>query len=181
MSRTSPHRTPSTVRAGHCSRARMCSLAATLPVLVFSSSPGAAQSTLYVDASATGAANGSSWCDAFVQLQNALAAALASGGLVTEILIAEGVYRPDRGAGQTLGDRTATFGLIDAVALRGGYAGCSAPDPDARDIQLYVTALSGDLLGNDDPSESSPAARHSVTTAITCSPVATPATAPWKG
>jgi predicted outer membrane repeat protein len=52
-----------------------------------------------------------------------------------------------------LGDRTATFGLIDAVALRGGYAGCSAPDPDARDIQLYLTALSGDLLGNDDPSE----------------------------
>ncbi len=39
------------------------------------------QSILYVDDTATGADNGSGWCDAYVFLQDALAAASASGGM----------------------------------------------------------------------------------------------------
>ncbi|MHC4081345.1 MAG: choice-of-anchor Q domain-containing protein, partial [Planctomycetota bacterium] len=49
--------------------------------------------------------------------------------------------------------RTATFQLLDGVALRGGYAGIGELDPDARDVALYETTLSGDLAGNDGPGD----------------------------
>ncbi|MHC5115259.1 MAG: choice-of-anchor Q domain-containing protein, partial [Planctomycetota bacterium] len=44
-----------------------------------------------------------------------------------------------------------TFQLVDGVVLAGGYAGLGAPDADDRDISIYVTTLSGDLAGDDDP------------------------------
>lgn len=109
------------------------------------------QPVLYVDGTATGANDGSSWCDAYLYLQDALAAAAASGGVVTEIRVAQGIYTADRSTGNPdgTGDREATFQLLNGVALRGGYAGCGAPDPDERDIALYETILSGDLDGDD--------------------------------
>jgi len=106
------------------------------------------QTVLYVDRDATGPANGSSWCNAYRNLQNALSAA---GGAVNEIRVANGTYRPDQGGGQAAGDRGATFRLVDGVALMGGYVGCGAPDPDARDVAAFETILSGDLGGNDGP------------------------------
>jgi len=51
-----------------------------------SSSPLFAQPILYVDDSATGANNGSSWCDAYRYLQDALTAARTQGA--TEIRVA---------------------------------------------------------------------------------------------
>lgn len=117
-------------------------------VSMFSTSVGFAQPVLYVDANATGANNGLSWCGAFARLQDALAIATAPGG-VTEIRIAGGVYRPDRGPNQTPGDRSATFRLVSGVSLLGGFAGCGAADPDARDPALHESILSGDLLGDD--------------------------------
>ena len=64
------------------------------------------QPVLYVDSDATGPIHdGSSWCQAYVHLQDALAAAVATGGTVNEIRIAQGVYKPDQGADQTAGDR----------------------------------------------------------------------------
>lgn len=48
----------------------------------------------------------------------------------------------------------ATFQLLDGVAIRGGYAGVGATDPDERDIQSFETILSGDLLDNDPGNES---------------------------
>jgi hypothetical protein len=125
-----------------------------LCVIAFAPAVASAQPVLYVDDSTTGANDGSSWCDAFVYLQEALATARASGGAVNEIRVAQGVYKPDRGANQTPGDRAASFELVDGVALRGGYVGCGAPDPDARDIDLYGTVLRGDLNGDDAPNES---------------------------
>ncbi len=109
------------------------------------------QSVLYVDDTATGANNGSSWCDAYVYLQDALVAAESSGGTVTEIRVAQSIYKPDQGAGQTPGGREATFQLINGVTIKGGYAGCGEADPGARDVTLYETVLSGDLTGNDGP------------------------------
>ncbi len=100
---------------------------------------------IFVDAEATGANNGSSWADAYLCLQDALTRALR----YDEILVAQGTYRPDQGAGLTAGDRTATFQLVNELPMYGGHAGVSAPDPNARDIQLYKTILSGDLSGND--------------------------------
>jgi len=101
--------------------------------------PASAQ-IIYVDDTATGSNDGASWCDAFVYLQDALAAA-SSDADVTEIRVAQGTYRPDHGAGQTPGDRNATFTLLDGLALRGGYAGCGAADPEARDFALQETVL----------------------------------------
>jgi predicted outer membrane repeat protein len=105
------------------------------------------QSILYVDVDAPPGGDGSSWETAFNDLQDALAEAAGSGGTVTEIRVAEGVYRP-AGPG---GDRTATFQLVNGVALKGGYAGFGEPDPDERDIELHETILSGDLNGDDGP------------------------------
>lgn len=103
---------------------------------------------IYVDAHSNGAADGSSWANAYNYLQDALADANTPEKPI-EIRVAQGIYKPDRGANQTPGDRKATFQLINGVIMRGGYAGLGEPDPDARDITLYATTLSGDLAGND--------------------------------
>ncbi|MHC5023928.1 MAG: hypothetical protein ACYTGG_08445, partial [Planctomycetota bacterium] len=108
---------------------------------------------LYVDDDAPPGGDGLRWSTAYSFLQDALAHAGASGGAVNEIRVAQGTYQPDRDALSPLGtgDRAATFQLISGIALLGGYAGFGAPDPDARDIALYETILTGDLLGDDQP------------------------------
>jgi hypothetical protein len=107
-----------------------------------SAAPG---KVIYVDDDATGANDGSSWVNALPCLQDALATAVAGD----EIRVAQGVYRPDQGAGVTAGDRNASFYLVSGTVLRGGYAGIPAADPNARDVEQYQTILSGDLKGND--------------------------------
>lgn len=104
--------------------------------------------TIHVDASANGpAVDGSTWCNAFRALQDGLAAAEPGD----TILVANGEYRADQGVGETHGDRLATFRLHSGVAVRGGFAGCGAAQPDARDVARFETVLSGDLNGDDDP------------------------------
>jgi hypothetical protein len=102
---------------------------------------------IYVDDDAAGANNGSSWADAFNYLQDALAQAAVAAKPV-EVRVAQGNYKPDQGAGMTPGDQTASFRLLNGVTLNGGYAGVTAPEPDARDVDLYETILNGDLAGN---------------------------------
>lgn len=104
---------------------------------------------MYVDGRADGANDGSSWADAYVHLQDATAA--AAGGGISEIRVAQGVYRPDRDSANPngTGNREASFDLLNGVTLQGGYAGFGAADPDARDIELFGTVLSGDLAGDD--------------------------------
>ena len=106
--------------------------------------------TIYVDDDAAGANDGSSWADAYKYLQDALADANSADKPV-EIRVAQGIYRPDRNTAEPngTGDRTATFQLINAVTLRGAYAGFAETDPNARDFERYETILSGDLAGND--------------------------------
>lgn len=99
---------------------------------------------IYVDTDATGADDGSSWADAYNYLQDALANARAAARPV-EIWVAEGVYKPDQGIGTTPADRSATFQLLDDVAVKGGYAGFGTPDSNARDIETYETILSGEI------------------------------------
>ncbi len=105
--------------------------------------------TLYVDANAVGLNNGSSWVNARRYLQDALADASALAKPV-EIRIGQGTYRPDQGAGVKAGDKAATFRMLNGVTIKGGYAGLSAPDPNAWDPSLYQTRLWGDLADNDD-------------------------------
>ncbi|MHC4397299.1 MAG: putative Ig domain-containing protein, partial [Planctomycetota bacterium] len=104
--------------------------------------------TIFVDAGAVGNNNGSSWTNAYNHLQDALVAASSSD----EIWVAEGIYKPDRSLANPSGSgqRTATFQLLNGVALYGGYAGSGEPDPNARDVEEYETILTGDLNGDDD-------------------------------
>jgi predicted outer membrane repeat protein len=105
----------------------------------------------HVDADAPGANTGTNWVDAFNNFQDALAVA-APGD---KIKVAEGTYMPDQGGGQTLGDRNATFQLINDVVIKGGYGGFGEPEPDARDVDIYETVLSGDIGTPGDNSDNS--------------------------
>jgi hypothetical protein len=95
----------------------------------------------FVDDSAVGANNGSSWTDAFVDLQVALDAAVKGD----EVRVGQGIYRPTIAGG----DRSISFALNEAIVLKGGFAGTGETDPDAWDPKQYKTVLSGDLNGDD--------------------------------
>lgn len=101
---------------------------------------------IHVDQDATGPVHdGTSWCNAFVTLDEAIEAAVAGD----TIRVADGTYTPDPSG--LVDPRTATFQLENGVTIEGGYAGCGAADPDQRDIVSNETMLSGDLAGNDGP------------------------------
>ena len=97
----------------------------------------------YVDASANGLNDGSTWVNALTDLQDALAAA-RMGVFPVEIWVAAGVYTPDRGSG----DRLATFELFDGLSLYGGFFG-GETSIDQRQPNVNFTVLSGDLIGDD--------------------------------
>jgi hypothetical protein len=126
-----------------------------LMLIVLLSCPFAYSRTVYVDDDAAGANNGTNWANAYWCLQDALSNAQAGD----EIRVACGTYKPDRRVIisrsrrqiTASGDRAATFHLINGVDIRGGYAGFGETDPDARDVLLYQTILSGDLNSNDGP------------------------------
>lgn len=105
-------------------------------------------SLIVVDKAATGANNGRTWDDALNYLQDAIEIADASNGGINQVQVAQGTYSPDEGVHQAAGNRSASFGLIDGVKIRGGYIGVVSADPNSRDIRQYPTVLSGDL--NDD-------------------------------
>ncbi len=105
-----------------------------------------AQRVIYVNGTAGGANDGSSWPNAFAVLQDALDAARVAGNVDAEIWIAAGTYKPDRGTG----DQTLAYELFGNVALYGGFAGWEECR-DERDPGVNITTLSGDLNGDDDP------------------------------
>jgi len=72
----------------------------------------ATSKVIYVDNDATSANDGSSWENAYLYLQDALADANFAEKPV-EIRVAQGIYKPDQGAFQITGDREATFRLIN--------------------------------------------------------------------
>ncbi len=89
----------------------------------------------YVDDTATGANNGSTWQDAYTSLQQALAEA-ASGD---EIWVAVGVYYPTSGT-----DRAASFVLKPDVAIYGSFRG-DETDVSQRNWREYISILSGNI------------------------------------
>ena len=99
-----------------------------------------------MDDSATGLGNGTSWANAYTSLQSALSTATAP----QEIRVAQGTYTPTTGT-----DRTVSFVLRNGVSIVGGYAGYGAPDPDARDVALYASILSGNIGTVGDTSDNS--------------------------
>ncbi|MHC4117625.1 MAG: right-handed parallel beta-helix repeat-containing protein [Planctomycetota bacterium] len=107
------------------------------------------ENVYYVDANAPGNNDGSSWANAYLCLQDAMADANDSAKPV-EIRVAQGTYTPDCGQGYVRGDKEAKFFLTSGVTLKGGFAGAGADNPDAWDHKAYKTVLSGDLSGNDE-------------------------------
>ncbi|MDY7108464.1 MAG: right-handed parallel beta-helix repeat-containing protein [Planctomycetota bacterium] len=105
---------------------------------------------LYVDDDAPPGGDGAGWDTAYRFLQDALADA---SGEIETIRVAQGIYRPDRDEANPdgTGERDTMFELINGVSIMGGHAGLGADDPDARDIVLYETILTGDLAGDDAP------------------------------
>ena len=109
-----------------------------------------AQSPIYVDDSAImGMNDGSSWGNAFTDLQSAIAT--ASG----DIWVAAGTYKPSAypaGCTDCETNRDFTFQLKDGVSLYGGFAGTEDAISD-RDIAANPTILSGDIGTLDNSSD----------------------------
>ena len=101
---------------------------------------------IYVDTHGTSATpNGRSWEDAYwASLNEALDDAAASPGVVTEIWVADGLYRP----AFLGGDRDDSFDLVSGVAVYGGFDGTEVYR-DERDPEANLTILTGDLNNND--------------------------------
>ncbi|MDI9308737.1 MAG: T9SS type A sorting domain-containing protein [Limnohabitans sp.] len=93
---------------------------------------------VYVNSSATGLNNGSSWVNAYTSLETAITNATTSN----EIWVAAGIYKP---AGTA---RTSTFLLKNGLTMYGGFNGTETLRGQ-RNPKNNVTVLSGDVNGND--------------------------------
>ncbi|MEQ1746214.1 MAG: HYR domain-containing protein [Saprospiraceae bacterium] len=93
----------------------------------------------YVNAAATGANNGSSWADAFTDLQNALNSPCTG---ITQIWVAEGTYKPTSGT-----DRSISFVMKNGVEILGGFPNTGDPGFGDRNPNPATngTVLSGDI------------------------------------
>ena len=107
-------------------------------------------SVIYVDDSAAGCADGSTWANAYTDLQPALGdAASRPNPANVQIWVAAGTYRPTSGA-----DRAASFRLVNGATLYGGFAGVESA-VENRDWRANPTILSGDIGVTGDMSDNS--------------------------
>lgn len=94
--------------------------------------------TIYVNASAGGSNNGTSWANAYTDLQSALGSATST----SEIWVAAGTYKPHAS------DRNVAFDIPSGVEIYGGFVGTETMRSQ-RNFTTNITILSGDLSGND--------------------------------
>jgi hypothetical protein len=101
---------------------------------------------IYVNLAATGANNGTTWANAYTNLQTAINAA----GAGSQIWVAAGTYRPTsyQDPKVTNDVRSRSFLLKGGVSVLGGFAGTEAQLAQ-RDVESNPTILSGDFNGND--------------------------------
>ena len=104
----------------------------------------APEATMYYVAITGTGSPGTSWTDAFTNVQDALAVAVNPA----EIWVAKGVYYPDVGDGQINDSVTATFLMTDGVSIFGGFE-FNDMDISDRDWENNKTVLSGDVDGDD--------------------------------
>ena len=112
--------------------------------VIFTTIPAFAQTTIYVNASAGGNNNGSSWTDAYTSLQSALNTA-SSGD---EIWVAKGTYYPSSAYDLTNTSRYYHFRMINGVGIYGGFAGTETAVNQRTNFgvgESNETILSGDI------------------------------------
>jgi T5SS/PEP-CTERM-associated repeat protein len=100
---------------------------------------------IYVDNNAAGWNDGTSWFDAFTNLQDAISA--AEPGDSIWVAASSRAYRPDQGAAVAAGDVNATFNM-QGLRIYGGFPSGGGAWRD-RDPAANRTILSGDLAAND--------------------------------
>ena len=100
--------------------------------------------TIFVDINASGGNNGSSFVNAFTDLQSALAVA----GNGDQIFVADGTYTPTDTT-----DRDISFVIPSGVEVFGGFSG-NETELSQRNIEENVTILSGNI-GNDSAGDNS--------------------------
>lgn len=105
---------------------------------------------IYVDANATGLNNGSSWLNAYTNLQEAINVSVAND----EVWVKNGVYLPqnDLNGLPTSNNRLKIFTLKESVKLYGGFNG-SETAIIQRDLSNNTTILSGDFGIQNDNSD----------------------------
>ncbi|TVR84370.1 MAG: hypothetical protein EA409_01145 [Saprospirales bacterium] len=91
---------------------------------------------IYVNQQASGINDGTSWENAFVDLQSALGIAVEGD----EIWVARGTYYPVSSGS----DRNSRFIIPDGVSIFGGFSGFEN-ERSERDWRLFITELSGDI------------------------------------
>mgnify|MGYP003673924895 CR=1 FL=1 len=134
---------PQPIRLNQIQSSPLLSALVALLGLSLVSSAGTPTTVWYVDQLAIGADDGTSWMDAYTDLQSALTAA----GPDDQIWVAKGVYKPTPTA-----DRLVSFVLKDTVKMYGGFPSgggdgtFGARNPDAT---TNGTILSGDVDSND--------------------------------
>jgi hypothetical protein len=101
---------------------------------------------IYVNLAATGLNNGTSWANAYTNLQTAINAA----GAGAQIWVAAGTYKPTSyfDPKVTNDPRSRSFLLKGGVSVLGGFAGTETQLAQ-RDLDTNPTILSGDFSGND--------------------------------
>jgi hypothetical protein len=100
---------------------------------------------LHVNGSAAAGGDGTTWGQAFSDLQAGLAAARPGD----QVWVARGTYAPTSGV-----DRSASFALPEGVAVYGGFAGTETKLED-RDWTAHVTTLTGDIGVSGNPVDNS--------------------------
>lgn len=105
-------------------------------LLFFSNSFSQSAPTYYVDQAAVGVADGSSWDNAFQNLQDVIA--VANEG--DTVWVAQGIYLPNYDS--------IPFSLTQDIQIFGGFDGTETNFED-RDPSIYKTILSGDLNEDD--------------------------------
>ncbi len=97
--------------------------------------------TIYVKAGLNG--NGTSWMNAFGNVQDALAAAINGD----QVWVAAGTY-----VTTTTNDRNASFRLVEGVSLYGGFVGTEM-DLNQRQVEVNLTTLSGEIGDGTTPTD----------------------------
>lgn len=106
-----------------------------------------AQKVVYVDLNAKGTNDGSSWKNAYTQLQPAIQKAANMGG--AHVWVAQGTYKPtlDSTGKVPTNNRNKCFVLEKKVQIFGGFNG-TEQTLEMRNFNKYQVILSGEIQGN---------------------------------